>query len=154
MSLSFVFTGHELPQKSFDKLPQPVISVTHPHYPPASRQRSPGAASLAAPGETAAQCSRNTCAGARSPLSRAGRTEPLAALQSSPASQGPQSIRHLSGTRRDWKNAGPSPSFLTESGSPPSSVSGLCTAHTDAAGGLGQQILSLVHSFSSVASNL
>lgn len=66
MSLSFVFTGHELPQKSFDELPQPVISVTHPHYPPASRQQAPGAASLAAPGRRRQE---HVCRSTLSPVS-------------------------------------------------------------------------------------
>lgn len=114
----------------------------------------PGAASLPAPGKPASRRSRNACARARSPPSWAGRTCSLAGLQSYPASQGPWGIRHLSGTRRDQENAGPTPSFLAESGSPPSSVSGLCTANTDAAGGLGKQIMSLVHGFHPVSSDL
>ncbi|KAM9637065.1 uncharacterized protein ACIBXB_015093 [Morphnus guianensis] len=114
----------------------------------------PGAASLPTPGEPAAQRSGNMCAGACSPPSCADRTSPLAGLQSSPASQGPQGIRHLSGTRRDWENAGPTPSFLTESSGPPSSASCLCTASVDAVGGLGKQIMSLVHGFRLVPSDL
>lgn len=62
---------------------------------------------LSVPGELAAACSRNTCAGAYSPPSHAGRTGSLAGLQSFPASQGPQGVRHLSGTQRDWENAAP-----------------------------------------------
>lgn len=135
-------------------MPWPVISVTHPHYPPTSRHRGPRSCIPAAPGEPASQRSRNACARARSPPSRAGRTCSLAGLQSYPASQGPWGIRHLSGTRRDQENAGPTPSFLAESGSPPSSVSGLCTANTDAAGGLGKQIMPLVHGFHPVSSKL
>lgn len=113
-----------------------------------------GAASLPTPGEPAAQCSRNVCAGSCPPPSCADRTSPLAGLQSSPASQGPQGIRHLSGTRRDWDNAGLTPSFLTEGSGPPSSASSLCTASVDAVGGLGKQIMSLVHSVRLVPSDL
>lgn len=52
------------------------------------------------------------------------------------------------------KMLAPVPSSSLREAVPPSSVSGLCTARTDAAGGLGQQIMSLVHSFGSVVSNL
>lgn len=65
--VSFVFAGHELPQKGIDKFPWPVISVTHPHYPPVSRQQGPSATSLPAPGEPVAWCSGNMCARACSP---------------------------------------------------------------------------------------